>query len=309
MRLFLNPNAGYSTALQKWQRISDSVEERLDRSIEVETASSEEECVERVREAIRAGETGFLAGGGDGTVNLLLNTIMNEAPDPGEITLGAIGLGTSNDFHKPFSGEAMIRGIPLRTDFVNARPVDVIRMECRNGSSEPVTRYCLCNASIGITAEANSLYSSRPLLIRALKRFSVNAAITAVALKTLFTYNNLPVLITGDDRWSEACKATNLGIIKNPHFAGNFRYDTPVAPDDGRFVVNLSHDLSLIQRILLLIRLQRGRFLGSPNTRSEEATRLTVSAKETFAVEMDGELEFTRSAEFTLLPKAIRCCK
>ncbi len=309
MRLFLNPDAGYSTALRKWRQIAGDVEDHLGCPIAVETASSEEECVERLTEAIHAGETDFLAGGGDGTVNLLLNTIMKNAPDPALITLGAIGLGTSNDFHKPFSDESMIGGIPLRTDLRSARLVDVIRMECINGSSEPVIRYCLCNASIGITAEANALYTSRPLLIRVLKRLSVNAAITAVALKTLFTWRSQPVLITGDDRWSEACRVTNLGIIKNPHFAGNFRYDTPVSPDDGRLVVNLTCDLSLLQRIRLLLRLQKGRFLGSPNTRSEEATRLTVSSMETFAVEMDGELESTHSAEFTILPKAIRCCR
>ncbi|MFC1628609.1 diacylglycerol/lipid kinase family protein, partial [Gemmatimonadota bacterium] len=211
MRLFLNPDAGYTTALRTWRQISDDVEEHLGCPIEVETPSSEEECIERIKEAVLAGETGFLAGGGDGTVNLLLNTLMDVAPDPGRITLGAIGLGTSNDFQKPFSDESMIGGIPLRTDFNGARPVDVIRVECRNGSSEPVTRYCLCNASIGITAEANALYTSRPLLIRVLKRLSVNAAITAVALKTLFTWRSQPFLITGDEQWSEACRITNLG--------------------------------------------------------------------------------------------------
>jgi diacylglycerol kinase family enzyme len=308
MRLFLNPNAGYGTALQRWQRIADAVEERLGCSIEMEHVLSEEECVERVKEAVRSGETEFLGAGGDGTVNLLLNTLMTEARDPGRITIGAIGLGSSNDFHKPFSDEAIIRGIPMRMDFGNARPVDVIRVDCWTGSREPLTRFCLCNASIGITAEANSLYNSRPLLIQALKRFSVNAAITAVALKTLLTYHNLAVEILGDDRWRETCRVTNLGIIKNPHFAGNFRYDTPVSPDDGRLVVNLSRDQSFLQRILLLIQLQRGRFLGFPNTRSEETTRLAVSSEQTFAIEMDGELEFAQSAIFTILPKAIRCC-
>jgi diacylglycerol kinase family enzyme len=137
----------------------------------------------------------------------------------------------------------------------------------------------------------------------------VNAAIVGVAIKTLLTYRDLPMRITGLNGRSETYPVTNLGIIKNPHFAGEFRYDTPVAPDDGRLLANLSYDHSLKSRLQVLCHLLKGRFLGLPNTLSREVKNLKISSSGAFSVEMDGELVLVRSASFSIIPKAIRCCQ
>ncbi len=82
-----------------------------------------------VREAVAKGERAFIAAGGDGTVNLLLNAVMELGSGVTDIRIGAVGLGSSNDFHKPHGPDSVIAGVPVRVDCNSARPCDVIRID------------------------------------------------------------------------------------------------------------------------------------------------------------------------------------
>ena len=61
---------------------------------------------------------------GSGTVNGVLNAILAQGAD---VTLGAIGLGSSNDFHKPFAKDKRVGGAPVRLDASRAIRADVGR--------------------------------------------------------------------------------------------------------------------------------------------------------------------------------------
>jgi lipid kinase YegS len=51
-----------------------------------------------VREAIEAGATRIIAGGGDGTVNAVVGALVGDGSEPPEEILGVLPLGTANDF-------------------------------------------------------------------------------------------------------------------------------------------------------------------------------------------------------------------
>src|SRR5437016_2873987 len=89
----LNPNAHGGRARQLWHRITRPAGWTVvDRDYSGAVSS-----------AVHNGERSFVAAGGDGTVNALLNAIVacENRPPLEEFTLGAVGLGSSNDFHKP----------------------------------------------------------------------------------------------------------------------------------------------------------------------------------------------------------------
>ncbi len=82
-----------------------------------------------VAEAIRAGPALILAAGGDGTVHRVANLILSVPRQTGlQVVLGAVGLGSSNDFHKPPCGRQCIRGTPVRCRPNLARPQNVLRV-------------------------------------------------------------------------------------------------------------------------------------------------------------------------------------
>ncbi len=306
MLVFLNPRASYGRAGARWRAIRDELAERTG-GFEVEEIRSAEGTVDSMRRAVERGERAFVAAGGDGTVNLVLNAVM-ELEEDVDVTLGAVGLGSSNDFHKPFRRESFVSGVPLRLDCERARACDVIRVESESDDGRRDTRFAIINASIGITAEANASFNAPERLVRAARCISVDAAIVASVLHTLATYRDVRCRIVIDGTDGGVFSVSNLGVIKNPHFAGSFCYDTPIEPDDGLIGVNLCERLTRFQALATLAALSRRRFLDRPKTRSWIARRARVEGDRVFALETDGEIVHARAAEFSVEPNRIRCC-
>jgi diacylglycerol kinase (ATP) len=305
--VFLNPRADHGRAGARWRAVEGELAMRAP-GFEVQEVTSLEGAVDSMRRAVDRGERVFVAAGGDGTVNLLVNAVM-ELPEEVGAGLGAIGLGSSNDFHKPFVRGSFIGGVPARIDCERAAPVDVIRVDFRGGDGSHDTRYAIINASLGITAEANASFNAPTRLIRAAKKLSVDAAIVASVLQTLATYRDVRCRIAVDGAEVGVFSVSNLGVIKNPHFAGSFCYDTPIEPDDGLIGVNLCENLTRLQVLATLAALAGRRFRGRPKTRSWVARRARAEGDRVFALETDGEVVHARTAEFSVVPKRIRCCR
>ncbi len=307
MLVLLNARAGYGRAASRWAAVERALVERVGPLEVCEIGSPDTVCA-RVREAAARGERAFVAAGGDGTVNLVAGAIM-ALGEPSSVTLGAVGLGSSNDFHKPFNSDSLIAGVPVRVDCGNARASDVIRADLADDEGRTSTRFAVINASIGITAEANAAFNEPSALVRAARKLSVNAAIVASVIETIATYRDVECRLTIDGADVGSLLVSSLGIIKNPHFAGSFCYDTPVEPDDGKLGINLCERLTRFQVLATLAALSRKRFSGRPKTRTWIGERLLVEGGRGFALETDGEVTRARRAEFTVIPRVLRCCR
>ncbi len=275
---------------------------------EVEEIISPDTIVTQVRRAYNEGEREIVAAGGDGTVNLVLNGVMSAGLDGRGITLGAIGLGSSNDYHKPFQRENMVMCTPVKLNFRDAVLCDVLKIAYLDSANSRNIRFCLCNGSIGVTAEANAFFNLKSQGMKVLQRISVEAAIAVAALRTIVAFHNLPCVIGVDGEGKEEVMLTNMGIIKNPHFTGSLCYDTDILPDDGRMGVYMCFNQSLLERIAIFIALYRHRFNQRPKTRCATAVHVVVKSNNVFPLEMDGEVVETSEVDFSVLPRKVRCC-
>jgi len=306
MKVFLNPNCSFGEGASKWEKVKKQLRERIG-DFDTEVITSPGEIYHQILKAVTNDDYRLIAAGGDGTVNLILNAIM-KLDDPSIITLGAVGLGSSNDFHKPVDPAATIGGIPVRTDFRNAFRYDVIEVKYLDPDGSENIRYCLINASIGITAEGNAIFTSGGHLLKMIQRLSVETAITLSAIKAIITFRDIACRLKISESEFDA-EVSNLGVIKNPHFTGKLCYDTKIEPDDGTIGINLCTDLNLLERINILTALYKHHFSGLPKTRCWKSSSLKVTSNRIFTLEMDGEIVRASIAEFNVIPKKVRCCR
>jgi diacylglycerol kinase family enzyme len=308
IRVFLNPRCHYGTGLPRWRKVKRELRRRLG-DFQIELIGSADQLAVQVSKCIEKGDDRLVVAGGDGTVNLLVTAVMASDEVRSRAIIGAVGLGSSNDFHKPFRREALVKGVPLRIDFDNATFYDVIRIDYDDVDGNRRVRFCIVNASIGVVAEANAIYRSRGPFIAGVRTLSKSAAVVLSAVSAILTYGDLNCSVSADNEEPRNLSLTNLAAIKNPHIAGAFCYDTPIRPDDGKIRVNACIGLSAPERISMLIALGRHRFQGRPKTMSRMATRLSLEGNRPFALEIDGEVTHAKACQFTIIPKAVRCCQ
>jgi diacylglycerol kinase (ATP) len=320
-RVFLNPGATYGTGRERWARVEGELRRRLG-EFEIEETVGPDAMCHRLSELVRQGERKFVAAGGDGTVNLLVNAMMElpegETADAGlleserlgrdRIVLGAVGLGSSNDFHKPFNDDATIEGMPVKVDFDAARACDVIRIDYETPDGSTATRFSLVNASAGVTAEANARFNDPNWLVRLVRPLSVDAAITAAVLTTLARWRDVTCALSIDGGGPETISVTNLGVFKNPHFGGTLCYDTPMSADDGLLGIALCEGMSAFETVATLSALRKRRFAGRPRTRTWKASSLSIRGDRAFALETDGEVVWARNARFGVAGRRLLCC-
>ncbi len=309
--VLLNPAARGGRGENLWQLVAPTVREKMEPRTTVQDLQGEWRL--ELQKALDGGVRLFLAAGGDGTVNALLQALVDlggkdALPD---FTLGGVGLGSSNDFHKPFG--QVVDGVPLRINLEEARPRDVCFANYLAGDGEEKKRAFLVSASIGLTAEGNHFFNNGTGFFRWLKGCSTGAAILYAACRTILRYQNracelsFPCPLTADGA-VEPYPVTNLSIMKTPFLSGSFRFDTPVSFDDGKFAVNLSEGKSRMGMIRLLRQLGKGRFLGKPGNHHWSISHLGVSSEDPFALELDGEVVSARTAIFGLYPEKISIC-
>jgi lipid kinase YegS len=242
-----------------------------------------------VGEASDSGIGRLIAGGGDGSVNEIVNGLMHldEAKRP---ALGLLPLGSANDFARGL-GLPLAPLPALRTALsVTPRAVDVAHL----GSD-----YFINVASGGFGAEVTT---STPL---ALKRVLGGGAYALMGMLKVWHYRPY----SGRLSWPEGEIVAPLFLlaIGNGAQAGGGQQLAPAAKvDDGLLdVLIVRHFTTLGEMRQLMSELERipenGEFVRNVRT-----SRLSFHADGAFPLNLDGEPRQLKSFEATLVPRAIR---
>lgn len=309
MVIFVNKTARGGKGAARWRNVEGELSRRRI-SYEAKTCQSISEMRDAVSAYADGGHEVMVAAGGDGTVNALLNILMERRAraDGPDISLGAIGLGSSNDFHKPFGRERMLAGTPVRLAREAARRVDVGRATIRTLDGEAVTRYFLLNVSVGIVADGNARYNEEGWGLGGLKRYSVEAAILWAAFIALMRFGPVDLSLQVDSQEWQRKQVTNLHVLKKVHFAGGMRYDTEVASDDGAFDVVWWANMNRRRIVQLVPRLYMGRCASHRRVCVTRAKRIRLELAEAADVELDGEVMKATAADIEILPRALMVC-
>ena len=309
MIVILNRSSNNGHGLRKWDGIRRELEER-GLAPGYRLISGVEELAPSLRDEICRGPATVVAAGGDGTVHHLLNGLMSLPEDERRnVIVGAVGLGSSNDFHKPHSPARSLDGhIYYKLDSRNALPHNVGRVDYDDEAGRRRTSYFLLNCSIGIIAQANHLFNNPDRLLGWLKSRFVAGAIYYAALKTIFSAPDIPATIAVGKECLTT-DVTNLSVVINPHFTGNLSYDFDVDARSEHFGVGLCERMGARERLRTLGSLARARFRGLPKTRTWMARTIEVLPGRPTALEMDGEVCLASNIRVQLLRGYLKVCQ
>ncbi len=302
--IIINLTANNGRAKKRWEKIKDEVLNLFPADtilVPFEPPFDIESCLQELIEKQKVNI--IISAGGDGSANYILNALMKlENINLKDITLGGIGLGSSNDFIKP--KKQFIQNIPVRLNFENKKLVDVGQLNYIQEDNQKVTRYFIANSSMGVTAEANYLFNQNNGLVGFLKNKLTDLAIIYVALKTIFTFKNYLIEIEYNDQ-IESMQISNLAVLKNPHVSGNFLYDQNIQLDDGQLGLNICENMSKWQLVKTLIDLSKGTFSGKQKRHSVFTKDIRIITSGFKALELDGEVVKGKHPHFLVLPKTI----
>ena len=307
--IIINPLCHQGKGWKRWQSIRsqvlkklaiDSTEFVLEDGLTLSDISSSHLCPDA--------KTLIISAGGDGSVHCLVNYLLhNNNTSVTNVAIGAIGLGSSNDFLKPF-GEK-IRSIPVLID--HSRGIllhDVGVATFYDEKNIEYRKYFIVNASVGVTAEANWNFNHPGIFLRILKEHATGAAIVYTAVNTIIRQRNVSLSLAFDGELLET-SISNINILKVPYVSGSFYYENAGKRNDGQLGLNVCMNMSKFELLSTLNGLQKGKFPQSNKTFSRFTKEITITADRYFVFECDGETEKTNSLQLSILPNAIAVLK
>ena len=309
MVIYINTHANNGTARKKWASVEQRVLDRLRQGdAEPDVRELPTDLAASVMSDVENGKRVFIAAGGDGTVHMLVNALMAAKKETGhDLVLGAVGLGSSNDYHKPVLPGQMIDGVPVRINAEKTSSHNLGQADCLLTDEKPEKRYFIVNSSLGILAEGNHLFNKGDAVINRLKKRWVNGTINYSAIKTMMVYKNFGVTFSMNND-SFQTQVSNMSIIINPNFTGSYCYDTPITPQSDYLCVNLCENMSRPEQLYTFYQFGKGRFLGLRKTRAWNTPEVKIVPEKQVPFEMDGEVTMVKQVDITLVKGGLTVC-
>ncbi|HDQ46410.1 MAG TPA: diacylglycerol kinase family lipid kinase [bacterium] len=253
-------------------------------------------AAEIARKGVKEGYDVLVAAGGDGTANEVLNGLM-QAVEAGEgsAALGLLGVGRGNDFAFGVGVPHDVTRDTLILKEGKKRIIDVGRV---TGGRHPEGRY-FCNG-VGIGFDAVVGFEAARF-----KRLSGFPAYAVAAVRTIFLYNQAPVLRLEFNDESMDIPALMVSVMNGRRMGGGFLMAPEGLPDDGLL------DLCIVTQVPfrtfpgLISRFTKGTQPGHRAVRMVRTTRIVVtSVSGSIPAHADGETlcESGESLAIELLP-------
>ncbi|HWP82757.1 MAG TPA: diacylglycerol kinase family protein [Bacteroidota bacterium] len=297
--VIINAHAGGGRGKSRWERLREALFVN-GRRIDEHFTTQPGEATRIARDAARGGYTTIVAAGGDGTLNEVLNGVIHgdQLVSP-NVTLGHIGLGSSNDFLRSVGRSRP--GELLST----ATTVDVVKLQCHHIYGTAIVRYFLLNSSIGMISRAIEIFNRPSFLRRLLRQIHPDTAAAIAGLNSVSRPVQFLCAISLDGSPMFEGIVNSVAIVKSPHLGGGMDYGTEYRPEDGRFSVVVFRKTSRLEMIWLMKKFYDGSVVDHRAVNRNSGSEAHITADGAPMIEADGELIGYLPARYTILPKFV----
>ena len=296
IHIVFNPAAAGGKAGENKNRILSELSGQFGNKFEFSVTLSGIDAERIAKEAAESGYDVIIAVGGDGTVNQVVNGILQSSGHRSSQTkLGIISFGTGKGFSQSLGLPKDIASqIKLIKNDVS-RFVDIGKI---NFEGKDSARYFINELQFGIGGKVNESIS--PLTKKMLGRFAFGFE----AVKTLLNYKASEIKIE-HEQISEMENVIGV-IIANGSYTGGGMKLTPAARlNDGLFDVLIIEDMPLTARLNSFSKIYSGRHIGLPAFKIFRTRELSFVYGNGLSVESDGELIHGKCISSEVIPSAL----
>jgi len=284
----------------KWRSIEEYINGVWHSSCDVRVTESDGQATHLTRDAVRSGCQVVVAVGGDGTVNEVVNGLLeNGVVFDQDLVLAIIPLGSGCDLARSLSIPSKIGEAIKVVENNNTRRIDVGWVDFVNLSGEREIRHFVNIADLGGGGLVVQKANRAPRILG--RRPNYLWGILSVAFS--YKARMLNVSIDGGEPLRLAVK--NLIIANGRYFGRGFLAAPQAKMDDGLFDIVGVGDFGTIEALWHLPKLYRGTHLGLEKVSYFRGRKVEASSDEEVLLEMDGELVGTLPATFGIIPGAI----
>ena len=271
--------------------VISGIMDQLDIEGEMVVPASRSEMASVIEQAALDGRTHFAIGGGDGTVNLALNALLNLDLDEPP-TIGILPVGNGCDLLRTFGLPQDLGEAARHLEGSNTFDCDVVTLEGSWG-----IRYFINVAQAGVGAAAAE---TAPKLARGLGVMRYPLAFGA----RLPRFPKANVTVTTDKRVIES-EALAVILANAQFFAGGWNVAPKANLVDGLLDVQIINARKS-QAPALVPKVIKGTHLRDPSVRRLVATEFTIETEPEWPVEADGDLVGNTTVSGRVVPAAIR---
>lgn len=279
--IILNPTSGSGTGLRAQPQIEKLLSQAGESFNLVRTEYSGH-GIELTRQAVKTGCKGIVAAGGDGTVNEVINGLMQAQlegfPSP---PLGVLSVGRGNDFAGSMGIPTDLEGAVQALVEGKRRIIDIGKV---TGGAYPQGRYFGNCVGVGFDAVTT-------IQVQKLPRWGGYASFMVAVLKTVFLYNKAPTATTIYDDRTLTQRSLLISIMNGRRLGGGFYMAPDSQPDDGLFDLCIAEQMSPFEVLKMIPHFTKGDQATQPAIKTGRAARISINAIDgPLPAQTDGEI-------------------
>ena len=296
-KVIVNPRARGGAAGKMWPVINMLLK-NTGLAFDHEFIQEAGQGTELARRAVEKGYDLVIAVGGDGTVNEVVNGLVDEN-GKGRATLGIIGAGTQNDICRMLNIPwDYIRACQIFDDFKTAT-IDIGAVDY-TFHNQKTRRYYLNTAGVGFVSDV--IESSMPNF--KLKAIGGSAPYVIGLMPRVMSLSNKDLTISID---GETRKERNFSlIVNNGRYLGGGRVFPNATPYDGLLDVAVLGDITKLEALLDFPFFYTGTNTNLSKIKMQKARTVTVDSIQKIPLQVDGELIGEAPATFRVVPYALQ---
>jgi diacylglycerol kinase (ATP) len=295
----VNPNSANGATGRQWPTIGLKAKDRLG-LFETLVTTGPGDATRLTRQAVLSGAEIVVCVGGDGTLNEVINGLMNQKGSiESKVLLGYIPRGTGCDLAKSIP-------VPLNLDRAldnivshRNRKIDLGKLTYRDHKGRESYRYFHNVLSFGLGGEVDARVN------RTSKLFGGFLSFIWATLISILRFDKKQIQLCVDNFFDEEVTVWNVAVANGQYHGGGMRVAPGAEINDGLFQVTVIGDLSIPEVFWNLPRLYNGKIYEQKKITKLIGRRVVASSTQVVLLDMDGEQPGRLPVAIEMVPSAL----